>query len=261
VLAAERAGFYSDEAVVAVTAVLSASQLDPATMLFQPELWPSASELRSCLDLLASKCDDGTLGSVSPRAVRNAQNGNVQVIGVLCAVAGLTFDELRDRVSEALPTRLEGSWTSKQVNVAFAEIDRVVRGDLEPSPPGAEAARPAELIKRIVGVDPAGWTYLEMLRIEGVPYEVLLAQRIVGGAWEKHRDRTSQRPTRAVASHLTSLLSDAGFEVLLATGYGGEAKQRDISDLVGGGGEIGCSGRSRGSHRSGGLMVRWLQQR
>lgn len=249
VLAADEAGHIAEEAVRAVSLMVSRSTLDPATMLFQPELWPDASRLRAALDLLASKCPDGTLGSISATAVRNAQHADDSVMMTLCVVAGVTFDELCDRIAALMPRKAMGSWTNQQINAGFAEIDRIIRCEGGPLPAGAEAARPVELVDEIVGGQGmSGWDRMDHLRSEGVPYEVLLAQRIVGGAWEKHRDRTSKRPTRAVALDLQEKLRDQGFDVLLAAGYGGEIKQKDINELVGGGGEIGLVVRTLDKH-------------
>lgn len=101
VLAAERAGANARDAVVAISQRVTRSMLDPATMLFDQELMPSARTLREALDVLASKCSSGSLSSVTATAVRNAQHAQSGVIETLCALAGVTFDELGDRRSRS----------------------------------------------------------------------------------------------------------------------------------------------------------------
>lgn len=251
VLAAERAGIDSRDAVVAVSQLVTRSMLDPATMLFDQELMPSAQTLRGALDVLASKCSTGTLSSVTATAVRNAQHTNDAVMETLCALAGVTFDELGDRIPDvALPSDVRGAWNTTQLNRAFEELDAIVRGTTTSAAPDALPTRPVELVERIAGTEAAGgWDRIETLRRGGVPYEILLAQRIVGSAWGQHRNRTSKRPTRAVALDLRDRVRARGFDVLLVSGYGGDTSQADINEMVGGGGDIGLVVRTADHYR------------
>jgi hypothetical protein len=75
VLAAERAGANARDAVVAISQRVTRSMLDPATMLFDQELMPSARRLREALDVLASKCSSGSLSSVTATARRHGSIG------------------------------------------------------------------------------------------------------------------------------------------------------------------------------------------
>jgi hypothetical protein len=251
VLAAEQAGANARDAVVAISQCVTRSMLDPATMLFDQELMPSAQQLRVALDVLASKCSSGSLSSISATAVRNAQHAHSGVMETLCVLAGVTFDELGDRMPEvALPGDVRGAWNTAQLNRAFAEIDSIVRGTTTSAAADAMPTRPVELVERVVGPDAAGgWDQIEALRIGGVPYEILLAQRVVGSAWGQHRNRTSKRPTRAVALDLRERVLARGFDVLLVSGYGGETSQADVNELVGGSGDIGLVVRTAGDYR------------
>ena len=251
VLAAERAGANARDAVVAISQRVTRSRLDPATMLFDQELMPSAQTLRDALDVLASKCSSGSLSSISATAVRNAQHANSRVMETLCVLAGVTFDELRDRMPEiALPGDARGVWNTTQLNRAFAEIDSIVRGTTTSAAADAMPSRPVELVERVAGPDAAGgWERIEALRTGGVPYEILLAQRVVGSAWGQHRNRTSKRPTRAVALDLRERVRARGFDVLLVSGYGGDTSQADVNELVGGSGDIGLVVRTAGDYR------------
>ena len=251
-LAAEERHFpRATEAVIAITRELARSTLDPATMLFETDLMPQAAQLRESLDLLASKCSSGSLTDVSATAVRNAQHADNGVIEVLCLVAGVSYDELRDRLPAAhLPPPVRGPFTTSQLNAAFAEIDSIIQG--RSTSPVAEAipAQPVELVSAVGGASAVGgWSRIEELRRNGVPYEILLAQRVVGGAWLQHRNRTSKRPTRAVACDLRERLRARGLNVVLAIGYGGDAKQGDINELVGGAGDVGLVVRTSGDYR------------
>ncbi len=251
VLAVERAGADARDAVVAISQRVTRSRLDPAMMLFDQELMPSTRALREALEVLASKCSSASLSSVTATAVRNAHHADSRVMETLCAVAGVTFDELRDRMPELpLPGDVRGAWNTTQLNRAFAEIDSIVRGTTTSAAEDAMPTRPVELVERVVGPDAAGgWERIEALRTGGVPYEILLAQRVVGSSWGQHRNRTSKRPTRAVALDLRERVRARGFDVLLVSGYGGDTSQAAVNELVGGSGDIGLVVRTTGDYR------------
>lgn len=120
VLASEQAGADARDAVAAISQRATRSMLDPATMLFDQGLMPSAQTLRETLDALASKCVSGSLTSISETAVRSAQRAHGGVMETLCLLVGLTFDELRDRMpGVALPGDVRGDWTTTQINRAY----------------------------------------------------------------------------------------------------------------------------------------------
>jgi hypothetical protein len=251
VLGAEREGADARDAVIAISHRLTYSTLDPATMLFDQELMPSAPALRDALDLLADKCSSRSLSSITATAVRNAQHAHSGVLDALCAVAGVTFDELRERITDvALPGDVRGAWSTRQVNRAFEEIDAIIQGTTTAAATDAIPIRPVELVERVSGAEATrGWQRIETLRTQGVPYELLLAQRIVGSSWGQHRNRTSKRPTRAVAIDLRARVEARGFDVLLDTGYGGDTKQAVLNELVGGSGDVGLVVRTANDYR------------
>lgn len=234
VLAAEHFGQDIRDALERLTHELAASTVDPATMLFRPDLLPNASTFRRALDALAASTPSGTLVEVSATVVRAAQHADREVMGTLEALAGVTHKELSERVSLRVPTDPRGSWTNAALNAAFDVIDEIVRGN-GVAPPGGVAPRPAELMPEVAGrhIDD-GWVRVEALRTGGVPYELLLAQRVVGGAWLQHRNRTSKAPVVAVALALSERLREAGFYVALDEAYGGDVKQSVLAKLVDG---------------------------
>jgi hypothetical protein len=251
VLAAERASAaQAGDAVVVITQHLVRSTLDPATMLFDEDAMPNAESLRHALDVLATKCTAGSLSEITATAVRNAQHAYSGVMEVLCILAGITFDELGDRLpGVALPGDVRGPWDTPQLNLAFGQIDSIIRGTATATVSDAMPSRPVELVERVAGPAAAGgWARIEELRTGGVPYEILLAQRVVGSAWGQHRNRTSRRPTRAVALDLRERLRAGGFDVVLVSGYGGDASQADVKALVGGSADLALVVRSAGDY-------------
>jgi len=252
-LAAERTGApHAGDAVVVITQHLVRSTLDPATMLFDEEAMPNAQSLRHALDVLAAKCTAGSLSEITATAVRNAQHASSGVMEVLCVLAGITFDELGDRLpGVSLPGDVRGPWDTPQLNLAFGQIDAIIRGTATATVSDAMPSRPVELVERVAGPSAArGWARIEELRTGGVPYELLLAQRVVGSAWGQHRNRTSRRPTRAVALDLRERLRARGFDVVLVSGYGGDASQADVKELVGGSADLALVVRSAGDYSS-----------
>ena len=251
-LAAERtAAAHASAAVVSITQQLVHSTLDPATMLFDEEAMPNAQSLRHALDGLATKCTEGSLSNITATAVRNAQHAYSGVMEVLCILAGVTFDELGDRLpGVSLPGDVRGPWDTPQLNLAFGQIDSIIRGTATATVSDAMPSRPVELVERVAGPSAAGgWARIEELRTGGVPYEILLAQRVVGSAWGQHRNRTSRRPTRAVALDLRERLGARGFDVVLVSGYGGDASQADVKALVGGSADLALVVRTAGDWR------------
>jgi hypothetical protein len=166
--------------------------LDPSADLLAIENVTEPSELRRALDVLAGFCRNGTLVRVDPAALTAAQRENAHVVEALCAVAGLSFRELSDRAAPAsLPSSVTGPWTTAQLDAVFEIFDQIVRGSVKARIQGGTPARPVELLLPVAGA-PDGWAAVEAFRTRGVPYEVLLAQRLVGSAWSAHRNSTAQ---------------------------------------------------------------------
>lgn len=212
----------------------SASDIDTARDLFALNKLAAPSTYRRVLDRLAVACTDGTLANISANAVKLAQQSDPNTVRVLCLVAGITFNELGDRVTHPdFPSGPEGPWTSAAVSAAFEVIDAIVRGREKAIIPQAQPARPRELVQSPFPGMRSGWELVEAMRRGGVPYEVLLAQREVGGAWNQHRGATSSLVNHGVAKQLTELLAERGVEGLRSTTVGGEVTAAALQNLAG----------------------------
>lgn len=182
------------------------SQLDPSVELLLVDTITSPSSYRAALNEVARHTTSGTLRDITVAALRAGQQIDPHVMETLCAVAGLTYRDLKDRVGQTkLPGDPQGTWTQAQAEAAFKVIDAIVRGTVSASSPAATAARPVELLMgRKNG--PSGWAAVEELRSQGVPYELLLTQRVVGSAWGAHRNATAGKVQDSVATKLAALL-------------------------------------------------------
>lgn len=182
------------------------SDVDTGTGLLAIDTVPRPQHFRQALDEVASHTASRTLRDISVAAVAAAQTNDPSVMNALCAVAGLTYSELKLR---AHPTKLPGKpcghWTNEQYGTAFAVIDSIIQGTHTEENPARIALRPVELL-----LPPSdatdGWEQVERMRAGGVPYEMLLTQRWVGSAWGAHRNRISQKVQDAVATVLCGML-------------------------------------------------------
>lgn len=211
--------------------VVAASELDSAAVLFGADGIVPASHFRNTLAELASVCPTKTLAGITAGAVLAAQRSDPFTIEALCAVAGLSYKELTERVAE-LPANAAGPFGPSQVRRAFQAIDAVVRGATATDWPGAVAARPVELMPR-VGLGRDGWDAVEALRVGGVPYDVLLAQRAAGGSWLAHRNRTSAKLGLLLADRLCQELRARGLDFRRSNSVGGEVMSSAICKLTG----------------------------
>lgn len=184
------------------------SRLDPSTELLLVDTLTMPASYKESLEEVARHTKSRTLKDITPTAIRAAQDANEHVLETLCAVAGLSFRDLRDRVGTTrLPTSPRRTWTQAQVEGAFAVIDAVVRGTVTASSPAAAAARPVEFVLAEPGTS-GGWDAVEAMRTGGVTYEVLLAQRVVGSAWGAHRNATGSKVQESVRAKLETLLDE-----------------------------------------------------
>lgn len=209
-----------EDAIRRIARVESESWIDTASVLFGLESVTPASAIAAALDAVAVKCDGESIENITPKAVAAAQRQNPLVMETLCSVAGLSYSELSARV-EGLPSDPRGRWSPSQTHAAFTLIDELVRGQVVDRLPGTAPARALEFFPRL-GLGRDGWSLVEELRRGGVPYEVLLAQRVVGGAWLAHRNRTSSRFAPLVADSLCEFLDNRAIDFLRSTRIGGE---------------------------------------
>jgi hypothetical protein len=219
---------------------VTASELDTAAVLLQPETIVPADAFRAALEVLAQRCPDRTLSTITPSAVIAAQNDHPLVVETLCAVAGLTYGDLVARVGVELPTESAAHWGPSQVRAAFEVLDGIVNDRVTTALPGAVPSQPLELMPSIgdPGVS-AGWEGVEQLRSGGVSYEVLLAQRVAGGTWLAHRNKTSGRIAHSIAAQLCRELDARGVSHCRATSAGGRVGPTTMRELSGAGKQVG----------------------
>ena len=194
------------------------SELDPSTELLalddRTRDPPSTDTplMRSLRGRLPRRC--ATLPSLP---VTGAQAADSNVMSTLCAVAGLSYRDLKSRTAPIrLPGNVTGQWQHGQIKAAFAVIDKIVKGGVASSTPAAQPMRPVEHLLPDVD-DPdhqedrsVGWALVEDLRTHGVPFEVLLTQRVVGSSWGAHRNSTSNLVQGEVTTALCDLLAERG---------------------------------------------------
>jgi hypothetical protein len=208
------------------------SSLDTGTVIFNPELLTPLTRYKRVLDLLAQKSPNRTLASLTAQAVAAAQREDSLTMEVFCAIAGLTFRDIKERLGDEVPNALEGRWQGKSVAAVFRVVDAIVRGIASTTiTQGAISLKPIELIlEKTTG----GWTEIERLRCSGVPYEWLLAQRTVGSAWGAHRNRTSSKLIHVVASALCAELDRLGVAYRCSKLVGGTIRPSEVQRLAGG---------------------------
>ena len=218
----------------------SASGLDTSANLLRPELIVPPSTLKSALDAVASRTVSKTLADVDWRALRAAQRVNSRAVVALAAAAGMSWTQLTQRAQLTSPREPGGAWSNGALQRAFDCIDAVVAGQATrlPDTPGIPS-RPIELLGDPDPEGPgiAGWATIEAFRSRGVPYEVLLAQRVSGGFWRIHRVSTGGKFSHAIAEQLCTLLDEAGIAHVRASRVGGPCSKKQINELVGGGGD------------------------
>lgn len=222
-----------------LTRRLSQSKVDSAAVLFRLDSAVPALRYRAALDHLAGLTADKTLRTIVARAVLAAQRDEPFTIEALCAVAGLSYGDLQERAS-GLPADPRASWDPTQVKAAFSVINDIVTGSVKAELTGAVPMRPLDLMPTLAG-DRAltGWALVEDQRTRGVPYEVLLAQRAVGGAWLAHRNTTSSMLNHPLAQRLGETLTARRVRFLRATSVGGDTASSLLQKMAGSDGQIG----------------------
>lgn len=229
-----------DDALRRLVRSVATSDLDTAAVLFGLDGITRPDVYRRALDELARQSPTKTLDGMTPFSVLHAQQANPHAMVTLCALASLSYRDAQDRVSANLPGAPDGEWTLETVRAILDLVDAVIDGDgaVDVDLPGAAAMRPIEHM--FVSKDaPQGWERIESFRSEGVPLEMLLAQREVGGSWVTHRSSTSTVPARALADRLCQELDGRGLLYVRARSVGGEVSSSEISTLVGGSRSVG----------------------
>ena len=229
----------AEEAIRKLTRFLVASDLDTAEVLFDSAAIDDPSKFRRALETLARKSKDGGLLSVTSSAAFAAQREDPYVIEALCAVAGLTYSELGDRAEVDLPSGPRDHWLAPQMRAAFKVVDDVVCSRVTSKVPDTRPARPIELWPEFAQGQGAGWEAVEEMRRNGVPYEVLLAQRQAGGAWLAHRNRTTGKVAASIASQLCTELDSRRVSYRRSKAVGGDVQASTLHALSGAGKQVG----------------------
>ncbi len=238
---------------------VAVSDLDTAAVLLRPDWVTAPSVYRRALDTLAQKCPSRSLaGGVSYRTVVAAQRENPDVLRTLAAVAGLSFKELVQRAGGSAAKDPRSVKEPREVEPLFEVIDAIVCDRVRLDLPGGFPARPMELLADpdVTGPGRSGWGEIERFRTTGVPYEALLAQRVEGGAWRTHRDRTGRKHAYLVADDLCQKLTAAGVGHLRAKNCGGTVSGSRVEQLVGGGrGQVGVVALARDESPSMAILI------
>lgn len=220
------------------------SDLDTASAIYNPDLLGPLRGYRAVLDLLARKSPTRTLQGLTPEAIGAAQHEDPLTMEVCCAIAGLSFRDLKERLGDEIPNRSGSRWRAGAIAAAFSVVDRIVRGT--ETAEFAEGAIPLRPVELILNGDPAGgWAEVEKMRVSGVPYEWMLAQRTVGSAWGSHRNRTSSKLLEVVASRLCAELDRLGVKYRWSKSVGGTIRGTEVNRLAGGGSHIGVVALTR----------------
>lgn len=210
----EKAAELANRALKVVCRQEVRSALDPSTEVLALDTVMRPATYRAALDELASRTATKTLDTVTLAAVSAAQEHNPNVVAALCAVAGLSYRELRSRVTTSLPGTGSGPWKHGQLVAAFTVLDDIVSGNVHASSAAAQPMRPVEhLLSAAEGSAGAessgrGWALVEQMRSHGVPFEMLLTQRAVGSAWGAHRNSTNGKVQEAVTEALCAQLDE-----------------------------------------------------
>jgi hypothetical protein len=204
-----------------VTREATSSQIDTGRVLFDADKIPAPSVFGAALGELIARSSDGTLAGLTARGVVRAQHADEHAVETLCHVTGVGYGDAKKWFSPG------GTWTEDDVEALLSFLDDLVEGRVEEVAPNTRPARAIELFGG------GGWGRIEELRTGGVPYEVLLAQRAVGGSWLLHKNQTSNRPNFVTAGMVCEKLAERQIGYRRATTVGGSDKQKDLQELSG----------------------------
>jgi|NGEPerStandDraft_6_1074524.scaffolds.fasta_scaffold36195_1 hypothetical protein len=217
-----------EDALRAVVREAAASSLDPSSVLFNVDAIDPPRSVRACLDSLAEHSSSNDLTGLTPSSVAAALREEPETMKVIALIAGLTPNELRRRIGESAPKG--SSWTQRQIESALRVVTLIIDGTVESLVPGAEPARPVELVFDEESRS-TGWARINAMWSGGVPYEVLLTQRLVGSAWQNHRNSTSSALGTVLTAGLCNRLDQLGTPYLRSRTKGGEHDLTKVSPI------------------------------
>lgn len=137
---AQRPSAAYDKALQRLTREVTQSGFDSASVLLEINSVPKPMEFRQALDAVARLCPSRGLDTISDSAIIAAQRAEPLTMEALCAVAGLSYSELRERGS-GLPSDPRSSWSPSKVREAFRILDDVVNRRVSSQLPGAKLDR------------------------------------------------------------------------------------------------------------------------
>lgn len=215
------------------------SELNSAAILFRSNTIAPAGCFRAALERVRYHSPGRCLANINDTAVIAAQREDPFSITALCAVAGVSYSDLTER-AEGMPADPEGQWSNTAVRSAFAVLDAIVRGLVPTTLADTVPVGPIDLMPALgaIGTHP-GWDSVEAQYLAGVPYEVLLAQRVAGGTWLAHRNATSGLLNVHVADQLCAALDELGVGYRRSSQVGGDIKPSAIQGLAGSDKQVG----------------------
>jgi hypothetical protein len=214
-------GELRERALRRVTREATSSRLDTGRVLFDADKIPSPGVFRDALEALVERSSDGTLGGLTARGVLRAQYAQPRAVETLCFAAGVGYGDAKKWFA---PT---GNWSEEEIEELLSYLDDLVEGRVEEVAPNTTPARAIELLEG------GSWKRVEELRTGGVPYEVLLAQRAVGGSWLQHKNQTSNRLNVVPAGMVCDKLDERGIGYRRASTLDGTTRQGDLQELSG----------------------------
>jgi nucleotide-binding universal stress UspA family protein len=200
------------------------SDVDTSKVIFDYDDVPKPEEFRSALNELISRSITNRLDGLTARDILRAQLANDLAVQTLCLVVGVTYSDAKDWF------QVRGhAWKQHQIEQLLAYVRQLMSEPPIAPFPKSTTARAVELL---ASTEP-GWSVVETYITEGVPYEVLLTQRAVGGAWLAHKNETSRFPNIVAADVLCEKLDRRGMDYRRAKTVGGSARQLDLQHLTG----------------------------
>jgi hypothetical protein len=219
-------------AIVLLVRELLVSDLDTAAVILSPDRVRPAERFAAAFATLRAHCPYKTISAVNESAFLAAQQDDAFVIEALCAVASVSFGDLKDRVP-GLPASPSASWSPSAAKKAFAAITDILNAASDPGTSTSRPVAPLDMIRAYSGIAGAtGWAGVEERLARGVPYEVLLAQRVAGGTWLAHRQATANKISPLTADVVCVGLDEAGVSYLRSTIVDGDTSAKDIQALA-----------------------------
>lgn len=198
------------------------SDFDTSRMLFNPSSILRPSDFKLALNALKHNSSGDSLSALDASALLRAQQESNLAIEALCLIAGVSYSDACDWFNPG-----SGEWNRDSAGRLIAYLDDLINGRCKSIVPASVASRGVEFFES------NGWSKADEFLSKGVPYEVLLAQRLGGGVWLAHKNKTSSRLNISIADMICSMLDEEHFDFLRATQLGGNVRQSNLQELTG----------------------------